>query len=190
MLNGVFLDQNALFALEFLKAAQPIGTVADVVQVAGHQLAGELLIIREPAIRRQRREVRLHAVNVSVVIGIVLLAQWAFLRPGKNWKVRLMTEGRPLKTSVFAAGLMSTFLTTGLISLILEFPDWWQHVIADEQEWRSPFPVWSVMLIIWAVWTWIFFIYWKQGDRYTQLGKMIRGLVAGSILEIMILVLK
>ncbi len=48
--------------------------------------------------------------------------------------------------------------------------------------------LYGTMLIIWAIWAWIFFIYWKQGDRYTQSGKMIRGLVAGSILEIMVAV--
>ena len=126
-----------------------------------------------------------YAINTIIVIGLVLLLQWAFLRPGKNWKVRLTTEGRPLKTSVFAAGVMAMLLTTGLISLLLEFPDWWQGIIGAE----SPViiaSVYVVMFVIWAIWAWIFFIYWKQGDRYTQSGKMIRGLVAGSILEIMV----
>ena len=29
----------------------------------------------------------------------------------------------------------------------------------------------------------MFFVYWRQGDRATQMGKMIRGLIAGSLLE-------
>ena len=128
-----------------------------------------------------------YAINAVIVIGIVLLLQWAFLRPGKNFKVRLTTEGRPLKTSVFAAGVMAMLLTTGFVSLLLEFPNWWKPIM-ESDDMLIIASVYGTMLIIWGIWAWIFFIYWKQGDRYTQLGKMIRGLVAGSILEIMVAV--
>ena len=70
-----------------------------------------------------------YLVNAIVVIGIVFLLQWLFLRPGKNFKIRLLNEGRPLKTSVFAAGVMAMFLTTGMISLLLEFPNWWEDLM-------------------------------------------------------------
>ena len=128
-----------------------------------------------------------YAINTIIVIGIILLAQWAFLRPSKNWKVRLTTEGRPLKSGVFATAVMSMLLTTGGISLLLELPDWWQPIM-EADSLLIIASVYGTMLIIWGIWAWIFFIYWKQGDRYTQLGKMIRGLVAGSILEIMVAV--
>ena len=45
-----------------------------------------------------------------------------------------------------------------------------------------------VLLLAWAFWAWVFFVYWRWGDRYTQLGKIIRGLVAGSLLEIFVAV--
>ena len=45
-----------------------------------------------------------YGINVVIVLGLLLLAQWAFLRPGKGWTIRMATVGRPLKTSVFAAG--------------------------------------------------------------------------------------
>ena len=128
-----------------------------------------------------------YAINIIIVIGIVLLLQWAFLRPGKNWKVRLTTEGRPLKSSVFAAAVMAMLLTTGAISLLLELPNWWERLI-DTDSLLIIASIYGTMLIIWGIWAWIFFIYWKQGDRYTQSGKMIRGLVAGSILEITVAV--
>ena len=44
------------------------------------------------------------------------------------------------------------------------------------------------MLLAWILWTWLFFVYWKQGDRYTQMGKMVRGLVVGSLLEMFVAV--
>lgn len=129
-----------------------------------------------------------YTINLILVLGIVLLAQWAFLRPGKKFGIRMLTEGRPLKTSVFAAALMACLLTTGAVALILEIPDWWQPLQGDEDDWLNPVIILSVMAIIWGVWTCIFWRYWKQGDRYTQLGKMIRGLIAGSMLEVMIAV--
>ena len=67
-----------------------------------------------------------YGINVAVVFGVLLLAQWAFLRPGKGWTKRMLTVSKPMKTSIFAAGLMATLLTTGLIALLLELPNWWQ----------------------------------------------------------------
>jgi hypothetical protein len=131
-----------------------------------------------------------YAINVIIIIGIILLLQWAYLRPGKDWKIRLMTEGRPLKTSVFAASVMAMLITTGVISLLLEFPNWWEKLMDVENSNRVLIltSIYGTMFIIWGIWACIFFVYWKQGDRYTQLGKMIRGLVAGSVLEIMVAV--
>jgi hypothetical protein len=129
-----------------------------------------------------------YAINTIIVIGIILLFQWAYLRPGKNWTIWLMTEGRPLKTSVFAAGVMAMLLTTGMISLLLELPNWWEKLM-DVNNGNLIFTsIYGTMFIIWGIWACIFFVYWKQGDRYTQFGKMIRGLIAGSILEIMVAV--
>ncbi|MBL7214817.1 MAG: hypothetical protein ISS71_03980 [Phycisphaerae bacterium] len=129
-----------------------------------------------------------YLLDLAFVVGLLLVAQWVFLRPGKDWKVRLLTEGRPLKTSIFTAAMMSMLLTTGGIALLLELPDWWQSIQGDEDDMIRPLLILGVMAILWLVWAWIFWVYWKQTDRYTQLGKMIRGLVAGSILEVMVAV--
>jgi len=129
----------------------------------------------------------LYGINLFLVVGLLLLLQWAFLRPSKGWTIQLATEGRPLKSSIIAAGVMSMLLTTGLIALLLELPNWWEPIMDTESHLKAILP-WCVMLVIWGGWTWIFFTYWKQGDRYTQLGKMIRGLVVGSILEIVVAV--
>jgi hypothetical protein len=129
--------------------------------------------------------------NLAAVVGWIILAQWAFLRPGKGWKIQVNTVGRPMKTSVFAAALMAMLLTTGMIALLLELPNWWQPVMEYEHESRfypGHIMIWIIMLVIWGAWSGIFFVYWKQGDQYTQMGKMIRGLVAGSILETIIAV--
>ena len=99
----------------------------------------------------------------------------------------MVTVGRPLKTSIFAAGVIAMLLTVGFVALLLELPNWWEGIMSAESYWGI-ICVWITMLIIWGIWSWIFFVYWRQGDRYTQLGRMIRGLVAGSILETIIAV--
>jgi hypothetical protein len=128
-----------------------------------------------------------YGINVAIVIGLLLLAQWAFLRPGKGWTIRMATVGRPLKTSIFAAGVIAMLLTVGFVALLLELPNWWEGIMGVDSYWGI-ICVWITMLFIWGIWSWIFFVYWRQGDRYTQSGRMIRGLVAGSILEIIIAV--
>ena len=155
--------------------------IFDLENCAG--LFGTVLIINQLASDSELA----YGINVAIVLGLVLLAQWAFLRPGKGWTVRMSTVGRPLKTSVISAGVIAMLLTVGFIALLLELPNWWEGIMSAESYWPS-ICVWGAMLIIWGIWTWIFFVYWKQGDRYTQLGKMIRGLVAGSVLETVIAV--
>jgi len=76
---------------------------------------------------------------------------------------------------------MATLLTCGLIALLLELPDWWSPIM-EAGDGRGVAGIWGVMIIMWSVWATIFFIYWRQGDRYTQSGKMIRALVSGSLL--------
>ena len=128
----------------------------------------------------------LYLFNSIFVIGVVLLGQWAFLRPGKNFKVSIAEEGRPMRTSLFAAGLMAMLLTVGLVALVLEFPNKWEPLMDYDN--GNRYYVMAAMGVIWGLWTCVFWVYWKQGDKYTQLGKMIRGLVAGSILEVMVAV--
>ena len=134
-----------------------------------------------------------YGVILVIVTGFMLLAQWAFLRPGRGWTVRTTTIGRPLRSAIFAAAFMAMMLTIAFFALLLEIPNWWEPVMGGAHEegiadGLGIVGVWTAMLILWCLWAWVFFIYWRQGDRYTQMGKMIRGLVAGSLLEVFIAV--
>ncbi len=129
-------------------------------------------------------------VNLVMMLGLLLLSQWALLRPGRGWTIRVATVARPMKSAVIAAGFMAALLTSGLIALVLELPDWWSPITNHEED--SPGGAWSILgiwcgiLLAWSVWAWVFFVYWEQGDRYTQMGRMIRVLVSGSLLEIFV----
>ena len=47
-------------------------------------------------------------------------------------------------------------------------------------------PVASAMVISWLLWAVVFGIYWRRGNRADQLGRMLRGLMGGSILELLV----
>ena len=131
-----------------------------------------------------------YGVNLACVLGLLLLAQWALLQPGRSWRMRLVSTGRPLKSAVIAASAMAMLLTVGALTLFVELPNWWEPILDRAEEWGrwGMLIIWAPMLALWGVWAWIFFVYWRQGDRYTQLGRMIRGLVAGSLLEVLVAV--
>jgi len=128
--------------------------------------------------------------GVFMILGLVLLAQWSFLRPGRGLVPALARHGRPMKSAVIAAAAMGMLLSVGLIALILEIPDVWAPFMerVDRQE-RTPMLIlFGGMGLSWAVWTVIFFAYWRRGDGHTQLTRMIRALVAGSLLEAVVAV--
>lgn len=121
--------------------------------------------------------------NSSTYLGVLLIAQWAFLRPRQRWGMRLAQKGRPMKSAIVAAALMGMLLSVGFIATLLELPHWWESVF------EHPFGLygaWIAMVAVWIIWALVFFLYWRRGDRYTQLSRMVHGLVAGSVLELLV----
>jgi len=119
--------------------------------------------------------------NGGVLLGIVLVAQWAFLRPCRGLTISLTKQGRPMTSAVLAAAMMAMFLTLGLLATLLECLQWWD-------DWTHE-PVWMLqtgMAVVWVAWAIVFAKYWRDGDRYTQLSRMIRGLLAGSVLNVIV----
>ena len=98
-----------------------------------------------------------YAVNLVLMVGLLLIAQWAFLRPGSGFTVRLTDHGRPLKTAVISAGVMAMLLTTGGIALLMELPDWWQPTM-EAHDGKGIFYIWGGMLLIWVVWATLFLL--------------------------------
>ena len=128
-----------------------------------------------------------YAATIVLFLGLLLLAQWAFLCPGRVLTAGLAAKGRPLRSAVVAAAAMAMLLSVGAIALVLEIPDWWEPAGMSDNDWAIA-EVWTAMLLLWVLWACIFFVYWRRGDRYTQLGRMIRGLVAGSLIEALVAV--
>lgn len=127
-----------------------------------------------------------HLISALVVIGLLLLAQWVFLRPGRLLPIRLTAQGRPLKSAVMVAAAMAMLLTLGAFALLLELFGVWKRFLSPEDydpAWTSVGGIWAGMLGVWAIWTALFYRYWRDGDRYTQLGRVVRALIAGSFVE-------
>lgn len=127
---------------------------------------------------------------VAIYLGIFLITQWLFLMPRGNWRIRLNEQGRPMKLSVVIAALMAAAVSTGLIAALLEIPGWWKPMLYTEGPHEAD-RRWIGLVILgglWVAWAIIFFIYWRGGDRYTQFTRMIRGLIGGSVIELIVCV--
>ena len=118
-------------------------------------------------------------IHVCLIWAFIFFAMWWFLAPRRNWLKIMSTPATPMKRAICIASLLSTMLSLGIFWLIIELCD------AEPDASTITFSVVSYgsFLLIWGIWAFIFYKYWRQGDRYTQLGKMTRGLFAGSIAE-------
>jgi len=124
-----------------------------------------------------------YGIVTILFLGLLFLSQWWFLRPRYGRSLQLAAVSRPLKSAIITVAFMAMLLTTGLIAGVFEIFDSWEQLIESKVALIS---IWISMLLLWGIWAWIFYVYWRQGERYTQLGKMIRGLVCGSLLEMFI----
>ena len=125
---------------------------------------------------------------VYFAIGLIYTAfffftQWLFLAPKKLWKIKTTTAARPMKKAAIAAAFAMALLTAGFIYPILDlFSIGIQNPSSNILEYLFV----SIPLILWLFWSIIFCVYFRQTDYYTWAGKIIRGLIAGSILELFI----
>ena len=117
----------------------------------------------------------IYGVNAAF-LGVLLGTQRMFLRPRRGRRPRLLDAGRPMGSAILAAAFVAMLLSIGLLATLLELPDLWPNVGKDSMS-----LIWVTMLVLWVAWSAVFFVYWKGGR--TQLGRILRGLMCGSLLE-------
>jgi hypothetical protein len=117
-----------------------------------------------------------------IFLGVFFASQFVFLLPRRYWPMRLARKPRPMWVSYVIAAACMALLTAGLIATILEVPDWWEP-IADTLD-DSDF--WRILAVLWMLWTFVFFIYFRGPDAYGGLWRIVKALIAGSILELLI----
>jgi len=116
-------------------------------------------------------------------IGIFFLTQWLFLSPRKLWRINSGTAGRPMKKAAIGAAFAIALLTAGLFYSIL---DLFLVEIPEPPLTISGYLLISISLILWILWSVVFCTYFRQTDHYTWAGRIVRGLIAGSILELFV----
>jgi len=145
-----------------------------------------------------------YCVQAVLYLGLFLLTQWLFLMPRGAWRFRLALDGRPLKRASVAAAFVAMLLSAGMLAVLLEVPFPRAHEAWDSNGHPSLWLRWTVherprgegyqgfwwffmvMLIMWIIWAWVFWRYMKSVDRHTGATKVFRGLVAGSVLELLV----
>lgn len=126
---------------------------------------------------------------VIIYLAFFFLTQWFFLCPGRIWKIKVQSQGRPMKRSAIAAAFAIALLSVGLL---YSFLDLLPEASFDETPYFSCawFSLHYVLLLIplalWCFWSVIFCIYWRQSEHYTWVGKVLRALIGGSVLELFV----
>ncbi len=83
---------------------------------------------------------------------------------------------------MLAVAFAATLLCTAAIATVLEMPDTWKRVFSAVSGW----PMAAAMLLLWAGWCIVFFIYFRQGDFLARAEVVVRTLIRGSCLELLI----
>jgi hypothetical protein len=120
--------------------------------------------------------------TLALFLGTLLLTEWMFLRPRKGWKIRMVETGRPLKTAVAAAAFMAMMLTFGAFAVLAELLGFWNQLL-DDDSWKL---LMGANLVLWLLWALIFHFRFRNGTRLEQLEAMARGLITGSLLELVV----
>jgi hypothetical protein len=136
---------------------------------------------------------RLNYVLVSLpYLALFLLTQWLLLMPRGRLRLPLDVEGRPMKRAAVAAGFVAMLLSAGVVAVILEWPmepdgSIWIYAFFDEEQKAQHFGLfWLFMLGLWVLWAVIFHLYGRSLDRHTWLTRIFRGLLAGTVLELLV----
>jgi hypothetical protein len=120
-------------------------------------------------------------------LAVFLLTQWLFLLPRGSWRIRLMDEPRPMKWAIILAGLIAMLISVGLLATVLDLGGHWERLAGlDRGEGHDYRIVWLIMLSVWAFWGVLFWRYGRSLDRYTFFSRIVRLLVAASVLETLV----
>ena len=122
--------------------------------------------------------------NNAGFLGVMLLTQWAFLRPVRRAALHGDGTVRPRWHAVVSVALVATLLCTAFAATLLEMPDWWRIVV----EANGPLGPWLLiaMLAAWAGWSVVFFVYFRHGEFLGRAEVVVRTLIRGSCLELFI----
>jgi len=127
-----------------------------------------------------------------IYIGLFVMTQWLFLSPSQMWKIKVKPSGRPMKRAAIGVAFAAALLSIGLLYSVMDLFS--EKAVSDMGSPSGATPAllrYAFLLIplaLWCFWSVIFFVYWRQSDSYTWAGRVIRALIAGSVLELIVAV--
>jgi hypothetical protein len=121
--------------------------------------------------------------SVILYLGAFLITQWLFLCPRSIWKMKLEPTGRPMKRAAIGVGFAVMLLSVGLLYSVSDLV-----CSMESSEGIIKWMFLTIPAILWCLWSVIFWVYWRRSDYYTWTGRVIRGLIAGSVLELFVAV--
>ena len=124
------------------------------------------------------------ALNAAVYLGLFLLTQWLFLLPRGSWKPKLTDTGRSMWLSAVGGAFAAMLITMGLVATVCELFGVWTTDIKDGPPMFAE--LWYVLLALWGMWAIVFALYARRLDHPTAVTRILRGLIAGSIMETLI----
>jgi hypothetical protein len=121
-----------------------------------------------------------------IYIGLFVMTQWLFLSPREMWKIKVKPSGRPMKRAAVGAAFAVTLVSIGLLYSVMDlFSDKVVIDMGSPSEAKPAILRYAFLLIPLALWCFWSVIFW---DSYTWAGRVIRGLIAGSVLELIVAV--
>lgn len=125
---------------------------------------------------------------VFLYLALLFVTQWWFLSPRHIRKIKLTEAPRPMKRAAVGAAFAVTLLSVGLVCSIADLikHDFFGSLLNPSAAWH--YFLLLIPVALWLLWSVIFVIYLRQGEHYTWAGKIIRALIAGSVLELFVAV--
>lgn len=122
--------------------------------------------------------------NNTVFLGLLLLTQWAFLRPVRRTAWAGNGGGRPRWHAAVGVAFAAALLVAAAGATLLELPNWWKVLLAEAFGWT----LWVVFGALWAAWSVVFYVYFRRGDFLGRAEGVVRALIRGSALELLVAV--
>ena len=117
-------------------------------------------------------------------IGLFVLTQWLFLSSKKHWNIKTQKTGRPMRKAVIGVAFAAMLVSLGIVLSIIDIIS--ERFFDDGPYSIKGFVILFLPLILWILWSIVFTIYFFQKDYLKWSGRIIKGLIGGSILELFI----
>jgi len=117
-------------------------------------------------------------------LGLFFFTQWLFLSSKKHWKIKTQQTGRPMRKAVIGVAFAAMLLSLGIVFTLIDLIS--DSFFEEEPYSIKGFIILSLPLVLWFIWSIIFTVYFFQKDYLKWSGRIIKGLIGGSILDLFI----